>query len=46
LLNGPITKDDNTTSVVSFAFLPGIEKHFAGTERLSPYVGAELALGV
>lgn len=24
---------------------PGIEKHFAGTERLSPYVGGVLALG-
>lgn len=46
VLNDPITKDDNTTSVVSFAFLPGIEKHFAGTERLSPYIGAELALGL
>ncbi|MBD1398953.1 hypothetical protein H9Q13_17415 [Pontibacter sp. JH31] len=24
---------------------PGIEKHFAGTNRLSPYIGAELPLG-
>ena len=24
---------------------PGIEKHFAGTKRLSPYIGAELILG-
>ena len=24
---------------------PGIEKHFAGTDRLSPYIGAEVALG-
>jgi opacity protein-like surface antigen len=26
----------------SWSFSPGIEKHFAGTDRLSPYVGAEL----
>ena len=27
-----------------FSLNPGIEKHFGGTERLSPYVGAELSL--
>ncbi len=26
----------------NFAIRPGYEKHFAGTDRLSPYVGAEL----
>lgn len=25
-----------------FTFRPGIEKHFAGTNRLSPYIGAEI----
>lgn len=28
----------------SFTFRPGIEKHFTGTSKLSPYVGAELDL--
>jgi hypothetical protein len=31
-----VTKD------FSFSIRPGYEKHFAGTDRLSPYVGAEL----
>ena len=37
----------NTTSKTSkfgWNIKPGIEKHFAGTNRLSPYVGAELDL--
>ena len=37
----------NTTSKTSkfgWNIKPGFEKHFAGTERLSPYVGAELDL--
>ncbi len=29
----------------SMTFAPGIEKHFGGTDKLSPYVGAELAIG-
>ena len=28
----------------TFTFKPGIEKHFTGTSKLSPYVGAELDL--
>ncbi|MCU0441740.1 MAG: hypothetical protein MUE96_05025 [Bacteroidia bacterium] len=28
----------------SFTFAPGIEKHFAGTEKFSPYVGATIPL--
>ena len=41
----PVTID-LTTKESSFGWelAPGIEKHFAGTERLSPYVGAELRL--
>ncbi|MDX5346583.1 MAG: outer membrane beta-barrel protein [Hymenobacteraceae bacterium] len=29
-----------------FSINPGIEKHFAGTNRLSPYIGAELSFAV
>lgn len=32
------------TSSIIIDLRPGFEKHFAGTERLSPYVGAELAI--
>ncbi|MEN8120738.1 MAG: hypothetical protein ABFS35_10340 [Bacteroidota bacterium] len=31
-------------SGLSISLRPGIEKHFAGTERLSPYVGAEAVI--
>jgi len=34
------------TSTFNFTLRPGIEKHFAGTERLSPYVGAELDFAI
>jgi len=30
-----------TNSTFGFSLRPGYEKHFAGTDRLSPYVGAE-----
>lgn len=49
-----ITQDENseidalklkdTESSFTIALAPGIEQHFAGTSRLSPYVGAELPL--
>jgi opacity protein-like surface antigen len=32
----------NTDKTFSVSLRPGYEKHFAGTDRLSPYVGAEL----
>jgi hypothetical protein len=32
----------STAKSFNFAIRPGYEKHFAGTDRLSPYVGAEL----
>ncbi|KAA5549274.1 outer membrane beta-barrel protein [Adhaeribacter rhizoryzae] len=36
--------NSNTTSrTTNFNISPGIEKHFAGTSRLSPYIGAEVA---
>lgn len=50
-----VTQDENTTleqvelsdseSSFSINIQPGLEKHFAGTERLSPYIGGVLALG-
>ncbi|MFT2007097.1 hypothetical protein ACMA1I_00340 [Pontibacter sp. 13R65] len=36
--------DDAKTSNTSVTIAPGVEKHFAGTNRLSPYVGAELPI--
>lgn len=33
-------------STLSFSLRPGFEKHFSGTDRLSPYVGAELEFGM
>lgn len=33
---------ENKNSTLSISINPGVEKHFAGTDRLSPYVGAEL----
>lgn len=38
---------DANTSYFEWAvqIKPGIERHFAGTDRLSPYMGAELILG-
>lgn len=29
-----------------FTFAPGIEKHFAGTKRLSPFMGAQIAMSL
>jgi hypothetical protein len=39
------TKDNEkmTTTLIGVNF--GLEKHFAGTKRLSPYIGGELAIG-
>ena len=42
--NLDVTRTDKTTSM-NFAIVPGAEYHFAGTERLSPYVGAEIGFG-
>ncbi len=33
------------SSAFNLTIRPGIEKHFAGTDRLSPYIGAEVLLG-
>jgi hypothetical protein len=37
-------KSNSDSKAFDFALLPGIEKHFEGTEKLSPYMGAELVL--
>jgi hypothetical protein len=38
------TRSVNDNKSFEWAVLPGIEKHFAGTDRLSPFIGAELAI--
>ncbi len=40
------SKPDGGEKVTSstIIFSPGVEKHFAGTEKLSPYAGAELSI--
>ena len=45
--NGNYEKLDEDAHRSSFGLniAPGIEKHFAGTNRLSPYIGAELPIG-
>ncbi len=40
----PQTKGKN--GKLDFSFRPGIEKHFEGTDKLSPYFGGELFLGL
>lgn len=40
-----ITNTNKTSSGFALALTPGIEKHFGGTDKLSPYVGAELPIG-
>lgn len=40
-----VTAEKEVNSGFGFAITPGIEKHFAGSDRLSPYVGAELPIG-
>lgn len=41
-----ITNTHKVSNGFSLALTPGIEKHFAGTDKLSPYVGAELPIGI
>ena len=36
----------SVSSNVDFSIRPGIEKHFEGTSKLSPYIGTELFLGL
>ncbi len=39
-----ITNTNDVSSGFAFSIAPGIEKHFAGTDKLSPFVGAELPI--
>ena len=39
---GAVPEADKKTSGMTISIRPGYEKHFAGTDRLSPYVGAEI----
>jgi hypothetical protein len=43
---GGAAQTRSRNSNLDFAIKPGIEKHFAGTSRLSPYFGGELFFGV
>ncbi|MEO8148278.1 MAG: hypothetical protein ABI723_11600 [Bacteroidia bacterium] len=42
LVAGLNPQADRSDKTFSFSIRPGYEKHFAGTERLSPYIGAEI----
>jgi hypothetical protein len=46
-LNGDYEKleEEAYRSTFGLSIAPGIEKHFAGTNRLSPYIGADLPIG-
>ena len=43
---GGVPEADKKTSGMTISIRPGYEKHFAGTERLSPYIGAEVAFSM
>ncbi|MGJ7031873.1 hypothetical protein [Niabella hirudinis] len=45
-INDDSRKGTYKTSETDFLLNLGVEKHFAGTERLSPYVGGDLLLSV
>lgn len=38
--------EETVTKTTGFAIGAGIEKHLAGTSKLSPYIGAELGFGI
>jgi hypothetical protein len=40
-----VTAETKTNTGFNIGIAPGIEKHFAGTTKLSPYVGAEIPIG-
>lgn len=42
--NGTNTAEVTQKTGLGFAISPGIEKHFEGTKRLSPYAGAQLGI--
>jgi hypothetical protein len=41
-----VTAERTEKTGFGFALTPGIEKHFAGTDKLSPFFGAELPIGI
>lgn len=43
--NGDAKELESISSDFQFSIAPGVEKHFAGTDRLSPYIGAEALIG-
>ena len=43
--NGEMVDAKNTSFEWAVQIRPGVETHFSGTNRLSPYVGSELILG-
>lgn len=43
--NSDAPRPEVESRTMEFSLAPGIEKHFAGTNRLSPYVGADLLFG-
>jgi hypothetical protein len=44
--NNDTPQPEVESRIIEFSLAPGIEKHFAGTNRLSPYVGADLLFGI
>ena len=44
--HGLTPETEMQTKSSTFSIRPGYEKHFAGTERLSPYIGAEILFSV
>jgi hypothetical protein len=44
--SGGAAQTHSKNSNFDFSIKPGIEKHFAGTAKLSPYYGGELFLGI
>jgi len=36
---------NSTSSTFDFSVRPGLEKHFTGTDKLSPYIGGEVLVG-
>ena len=44
--SGGAVQTKSKNSNLDFTFRPGIEKHFDGTDKLSPYIGGELFLGL
>lgn len=44
-VNSSKDKDDNKTTTTAFSFVPGFVYSFDGTNKFTPYVGAEVGIG-